>query len=286
MPMTLLLSVVLFAADPNATSLDRLVERAMQSSPAFAADWNKAAASSWSDSKVVQVALGYARLFPKKDDLKLAVAREMVRRKRADDAWRLFEKTSADDVSDVAAFHFLRGGILQTLGRNDEAVRAFLALEGIAGVPERYLAASKAIRAELAGLKRDTLPGIARDMREIRRRLDVGLPDARTQRLNEDVVKRLDKLIADIKEKANKAKRSGASKPSKPAEESKPDNGKSKGEIAEGRQFRDFSKWGDLPAKEREKALQDLSRDFPAHYRDAVDEYFKKLAKDGGEPRK
>ena len=38
------------------------------------------------------------------------------------------------------------------------------------------------------------------------------------------------------------------------------------------------SGWGDLPPKEREEALQQMGRDFPAHYRDAIEEYFRKLA--------
>ena len=38
------------------------------------------------------------------------------------------------------------------------------------------------------------------------------------------------------------------------------------------------SGWGDLPPKEREEALQQMGRDFPPHYRDAIEEYFRKLA--------
>ena len=43
--------------------------------------------------------------------------------------------------------------------------------------------------------------------------------------------------------------------------------------------------WGDLPAKEREEALQQIGKDFPSHYRDIIEQYFKKLAtEDGGGP--
>ena len=285
--MALLISAALFAADPNAASLDDALANALRASPSFADAWANAVSNGWADGKSVDATIVHAGLFPKRDDVKLAIARELVRRKRTDEGWIRIEKTTANDVSDVAAFHFLRGGILQTLGRNDEAVRSFLALEHVPGAPERYLAASKAIRAELASLKREALSGVARDMREIHRRLDVGLPDKRTQDLNKDVVDRLDKLINKLQQDANNAKKQNASgKPSKPADESRPFQEKSTGETADGRKFRDFSKWGDLPAKERAKALQDLSRDFPAHYRDAVEEYFKKLAKDGGDSRK
>jgi len=34
------------------------------------------------------------------------------------------------------------------------------------------------------------------------------------------------------------------------------------------------SGWGDLPPKEREEAMQQIGRDFPSHYRDAIEQYF------------
>jgi hypothetical protein len=42
--------------------------------------------------------------------------------------------------------------------------------------------------------------------------------------------------------------------------------------------------WGNLPPKEREEALQELGKDFPSHYRDVIEEYFRKLARDGLQP--
>jgi hypothetical protein len=33
-----------------------------------------------------------------------------------------------------------------------------------------------------------------------------------------------------------------------------------------------------MPAKEREQALQDVGRDFPSHYREVIEEYFRRLA--------
>jgi len=38
------------------------------------------------------------------------------------------------------------------------------------------------------------------------------------------------------------------------------------------------SDWGNLPPKQREEALQQIGRDFPAHYRDIIEQYFRKLA--------
>jgi hypothetical protein len=278
--------VMLFGADPP-RSLDDALDRARRSDAAFGVDWTAAATSDWADANKVKRVLDHKAAFPKPGDLKLAAARELIRRKRGDDAWEHLKNLTIDLVSDPAALHFHRGGVLQTLGRNDDAVREFLALDALPNVPERYAATAKALRNELGNLKRDSLPGVAHDMREIRRRLEIARPDERTQELNRDVIARLDKMINQCKKDADKAKKKSASgKPSKPADESRPFQEKTTGENADGRRFANTGKWGDLPEKERAKALQDLAREFPAHYRDAVEEYFKKLSREGGEGRK
>jgi hypothetical protein len=43
--------------------------------------------------------------------------------------------------------------------------------------------------------------------------------------------------------------------------------------------------WGDLPPHDRERALQQIGREFPSHYREAIEQYFKRLAT-GGEDRR
>jgi len=39
--------------------------------------------------------------------------------------------------------------------------------------------------------------------------------------------------------------------------------------------------WGNLPPKERQEVLQQIGRELPAHFRETIEEYFKKLAQDG-----
>ena len=58
--------------------------------------------------------------------------------------------------------------------------------------------------------------------------------------------------------------------------------GKGPGDVTK-RNIGSESDWGDLPPKEREEALQQIGRDFPAHYRDVIEQYFKKLASEGSE---
>lgn len=40
----------------------------------------------------------------------------------------------------------------------------------------------------------------------------------------------------------------------------------------------DRAGWGNLPPAQREEALQQISRDLPTHYREAIEAYFRKLA--------
>ena len=44
--------------------------------------------------------------------------------------------------------------------------------------------------------------------------------------------------------------------------------------------------WGELPPHERQEALQQIGKEFPAHYRDMIEQYFRKLANDGAEEPK
>ena len=37
--------------------------------------------------------------------------------------------------------------------------------------------------------------------------------------------------------------------------------------------------WGKLPAKDRAKALQELTREMPPRYREVIEKYFKELSK-------
>ncbi len=53
--------------------------------------------------------------------------------------------------------------------------------------------------------------------------------------------------------------------------------GKGPGEV-DRKNIGGSSGWGSLPPKEREEALQQIGRDFPSHYRDVIEEYFRRRA--------
>ena len=72
----------------------------------------------------------------------------------------------------------------------------------------------------------------------------------------------------------------GSLNPSSPAQDSNPLGGSGPGNV-DRRNHGEADDWGALPPKERQKALQQISKELPAHYREVIEEYFRKLARDG-----
>jgi hypothetical protein len=66
-------------------------------------------------------------------------------------------------------------------------------------------------------------------------------------------------------------------------QDSMPAGGKGPGDV-DPKKIGAKSGWGDLPPKQREQAMQQISKDLPAHYREVIEEYFRKIARDSGNP--
>jgi hypothetical protein len=73
------------------------------------------------------------------------------------------------------------------------------------------------------------------------------------------------------------------SAPKAPMDKSAPAGGRGSGDVGD-RDLGGGSPWGNLPAKDRQETLQDITKDLPAHYREVLEEYFRKLARERNEP--
>ncbi|MGC4004358.1 MAG: hypothetical protein QM811_15085 [Pirellulales bacterium] len=62
-----------------------------------------------------------------------------------------------------------------------------------------------------------------------------------------------------------------------PASESQVVRGKGPGDINK-KNIGNKAGWGDLPPKDREEALQQIGKEFPSHYRDIIEEFFRRQA--------
>jgi hypothetical protein len=190
------------------------------------------------------------------------------------------------EVVDPASLLFYQAVSYHSLLDRDAAVQSIRELlDGAEQSPRRYVAVAKMMHEDLKGIKEDSLDHIARRMEDVRRRLDLGRAGKKVLEVEDGVIASLDKLIKRLEEQQKKqqgAGGGGAMQPSSPAPDSQILGGKGRGEVNK-KNVGSKSGWGDLPPKQREEALQQIGREFPAHYRDLIEQYFRKLASEGSE---
>ena len=153
--------------------------------------------------------------------------------------------------------------------------------------PRRYKAVALIIIAEAERWKEDRLDldGIYRDMKAVQDRLKNAQAGKETQRRQKDILDRLDQMIKKEEDELEKAKSMAQAKQqqkqkSKPADDFQlPQGEKYKGEVDAKRVKEYAAIWGNLPPKERAKAMVELTRGLPSRYRNAIETYFKNLEK-------
>jgi hypothetical protein len=163
-------------------------------------------------------------------------------------------------------------------------------LERADALPKRYTSLARLMQADLEGLKDESLDHISRRMDDIRRRLDLGRAGPKVREVEDGVIASLDKLIEEMEKQQQAAAAAAAARssgqqpqlPTRPLPDSMPMGGKGAGQVAK-KPIGNSSGWGDLPPRERDEALQQIGKEFPAHYRDMIEQFFRKLATEGGE---
>lgn len=148
-------------------------------------------------------------------------------------------------------------------------------------IPERYKVVANLIKNEIdLWGDRDEIDDIARDMLKVKDRLLHGSGGKKTQEIQIDIVKRLEKMIQEKEDMLNKAQQSSSQQNqqnNKPLEQSHIQNDSGKGDI-EKRTIRKLSEqWGKLPPREQARALQEATFGLPARHREAIENYFRNL---------
>jgi len=213
-----------------------------------------------------------------RNNLRLLLARRLVQLHYFDDALKQLQNLSPQDVADPAALLFYRGMAHHRLLHREEGLAALdQLLERRNELPARYAALAALMQADLRQLKDETLDHISRRMEDIERRLDQGSSEKKVRDIEEGVVKSLDKLIKELEDKQSQSAGAASLAPSAPAEDSRIAEGKAPGLVTKKDIGRNTA-WGDLPPKERQEALQEIGRDFPANYKDVIEQYFRELA--------
>lgn len=220
--------------------------------------------------------------------VRLWLGRELVRRNRFDEARPLLADLDLAEAIDPAAALFFRGCCEHWLLAPEAAAESFdRLLERESEIPVRYARLARLLRADIAALEADSLDHIARRMRDVRRRLDLGQAGPLTRGVQQGVVESLDKLIEKLEnQQQGQSAASGASSAGEggasgsPMGDSRIAGGRGAGEVQK-KELGSGAGWGNLPPHEREAALQQIGREYPPHYREAIEQYFKRLATGG-----
>lgn len=215
-------------------------------------------------------------------NLRLFLGRWMIRNQLFDEALVQLESLEPDQVIDPAGLLFYQAIVYQRMLKKEPGLRTLdRLLEKPDALPRRYVSLARLLQSDLQQLKDDSLDHISRRMDDVERRLDLGRPGPKTRDVEDGVIKSLDKLIKELEDQAAAAAAAagaqGNIRSSSPAPDSTPMGGKGPGQVAN-RDIGHEAGWGELPPKQRQEALQQIGRDFPAHYRDLIEQYFRELA--------
>jgi hypothetical protein len=215
-------------------------------------------------------------------NMRLYLARWLVQQGYYDEAVSWTDGLTTEKVVAPEALLFYRAVALHQLVEADKADTAIgQLLEGQEKLPARYQKLADLMRHDMEGLKDDSLDHISRRMEDVRRRLSQGRPGDRAQSVEKGVIDSLDKMIKKAEDQAQQQSKiaAGSAKtpPSTPMQDSRIAELKAPGKV-EQRDIGRGTGWGNLNDKDREKAMQEIGREFPSHYREVIEEYFRRLA--------
>ena len=148
-------------------------------------------------------------------------------------------------------------------------------------VPVRYQKVGELMQHDLEQVQEKSLGEVARQMRDVERRLDLGRTGQQVQRVEERIIATLDEIIEKLEQQGGGGGGGGGQsqgQPSgSPADDSYLGGVKGPGQT-DRKDIGHKDGWGDLPPKAQTAAKNMLDRQFPPHYRQAVEEYLKKAA--------
>ncbi len=223
------------------------------------------------------------------DTIRLAFARSLAQRRMVDEALEMMSGLELSQVCDPASLLFYRASAEHHLLKKAECLKDIQTLlEREAELPVRYRQVAHLIQADISPVEEDSVDEIARMMTDVGRRLDLGRAGQKVREREDNIVKKLDKLIDEIEEQAQQMQQqqqSGQqnqnqqSQSQQPMDDSQIAGGTGPGDVDQ-KKLKDNSSWGNLPPAQRQEALQRLTEELPSHYRDVIEGYFRQLAKD------
>jgi hypothetical protein len=142
-------------------------------------------------------------------NLALAYARSLSNRRVHEEGLDILRLFRAEQVADPASYLFHRAVCEHALLLKLEASRTIgRLLDDAAQAPERYRTVAALMLLDMQTWKDKDLGAVARKMENIERRLELARGGPQTQKIQKEVIQRLDELIKELE---NKAKNKGGS---------------------------------------------------------------------------
>ena len=220
-----------------------------------------------------------------RDHARLYLGKWFTMNEMYNEALEILDPLNTEHVVDPASLLFYRSAAQYRLRQKEEGLATLAKLfEHRDRLPQRYAKLAELMEADLQNLEPDSLDEIARLMESVRARLGLGRAGTRVRTEEEEIIKKLEKIIEEKEQQRQQQMAQSSGTPqgnqsSNPAQDSLPAQARGNGEV-DPKKVAENTDWGNLPPREREEALQSLGKDYPSHYREVIEEYFRKLARE------
>jgi hypothetical protein len=237
-------------------------------------------------------------------NLALAYAKSLAGRRVYEEVLEALKIVKPEQVVDPAAYLFYRAVAEHTLMLKNESNESIgRLLDDVVGSPERYTMVAALMHLDMLTWQDKDLGWIARKMSVIKDRLEITRGGKKTQQMQKEVLVRLDEMIKELENKQKQCSGcNGGNCPpgTQPSQGGPPSGNQSsgpagdsaipsappgKGVVDPKRLAELAARFGELPEKERAKAMLELTRDLPAKYREAIEIYLKQISARSGDGR-
>jgi hypothetical protein len=230
-----------------------------------------------------------------RNTLALAYGKALVSRQVYEEGLEALLMVNAEESVDPATLHFHKAVCEYSLMMKDRADKSIEQLRDVSDCPDRYASVAALMHFDMQSWQEKDLGWIARKMDNIQRRLALKRGGKLTQKMQKEVLVRLDEMIKEMENRDGpgglngnrgncpeggpriKDGDGGTEWVDGPQDDTKGGTANGKGEVNAKKFEEAVRNWGKMPEKDRADMLRDLTRDLPANERAVIERYFRGL---------
>jgi len=249
-------------------------------------------------------------------NLAVAYAKALTSRKVYEESLEALKTVKAEQVVDPAAYYFHKAVCEHGMLIKGEAGKTITHLmDDVPDAPERYKMVAALMYLDMQQWKDKDLGDIGRKMNNIERRLELARGGPQTQKMQKEVVMRLDELIKKLENQQKQQQQQqqegkdgkdgkgepgcppggqpgsqpgdgppgNTNQPSSPMNDSNIATNGGPGNVDPRKLKEMVEAWGKLPEKERAKAMTGMIQSMPPAYRQMIEDYYRKVATAGSQ---